>query len=260
MTDLRITTIQTKLEWEAPATNRKMFEAKLQPLTGLTDVVILPEMFTTGFSMNAAALAETMQGVTLDWMRGRAARLGAVLTGSLIIQENERYYNRLVWMRPDGTCDTYDKRHLFTMADEHLTYKAGKKRLITEWKGWRICPLVCYDLRFPVWARNTEGYDLLIYTANWPIMRAYAWRTLLHARAIENQAFTVGVNHVGKDGKGINYSGDTMIIEPSGAEILYHKANIEDVHTETLSWEHLQTVRKKLPFLADRDSFGMYDL
>ena len=255
MTNLRITTVQTNLQWEAPAANRAMFDTKLAPLAGQTDVVVLPEMFTTGFSMNAAALAETMDGTSLEWMTKHAARLDAVLTGSLIVQENGNNYNRLIWMRPDGSYDTYDKRHLFTMADEHLTYTAGTKRLITEWRGWRVCPLVCYDLRFPVWARNTDGYDLLIYTANWPSMRAYAWRTLLHARAIENQAYTVGVNHVGKDGKDIPYSGDTMIIEPSGADILYHKADEEDVHTETLSWEHLQKVRKKLPFLADKDAF-----
>lgn len=255
MTNLRITTVQTNLKWEAPAANRAMFDTKLELLAGQTDVVVLPEMFTTGFSMNAAALAETMNGETLQWMTKHAARLDAVLTGSLIIQENNNYYNRLVWMRPDGSYDTYDKRHLFSMADEHLTYTAGTQRLITEWRGWRVCPLVCYDLRFPVWARNTEGYDLLIYTANWPMMRSYAWRALLHARAIENQAYTVGVNHVGKDGKDILYCGDTMIIEPSGAEILYHKTDTEDVHTETLSWEHLQKIRKKLPFLADKDTF-----
>ena len=171
MTNLHITTVQTNLQWEAPAANRAMFDSKLEPLAGQTDVVVLPEMFTTGFSMNAAALAENMNGTTLKWMTKQAARLNAVLTGSLIIQEDGNYYNRLVWMRPDGTYDTYDKRHLFTMADEHLTYTAGTERLITEWRGWRVCPLVCYDLRFPVWARNTEGYDLLIYTANWPIMR-----------------------------------------------------------------------------------------
>lgn len=257
MTNLRITTIQTNLQWEAPTSNRAMFDAKLEPLAGQTDVVVLPEMFTTGFSMNAVALAETMDGTSLEWMTKHAAQLNAALTGSLIIQENDNYYNRLVWMRPDGSYDTYDKRHLFTMANEHLTYTAGTKRLVTEWRGWRVCPLVCYDLRFPVWARNTDAYDLLIYTANWPSMRAYAWRTLLHARAIENQAYTVGVNHVGKDGKDILYVGDTMIIEPSGKDILYHKTDVEDVHTETLSWEHLQTVRRKLPFLADGDTFSI---
>lgn len=255
MTNLRITTIQTQLQWENPAANRIMLDTKLESLKGSTDLVILPEMFTTGFSMNAANWAESMTGETIQWLANHARRLDAVVMGSLIIQENGKYYNRLIWMRPDQTYDTYDKRHLFTMANEHLTYTAGTKRLITEWLGWRVCPLVCYDLRFPVWARNTEDYDLLIYTANWPTMRAYAWRTLLHARAIENQAYTVGVNRVGKDGNDFPYCGDTMIIEPAGAEILYHKTNVEEVHTATLSYEHLQKVRKKLPFLADRDDF-----
>jgi len=255
MTDLRITTIQTQLHWENPSANRNKFDTKLKSLAGQTDLVILPEMFTTGFSMKAATLSESMTGETIQWLANHARGLGAVVTGSLIIQENGKYYNRLIWMRPDASFEIYDKRHLFTMADEHLTYTAGTKRLITEWRGWRVCPLVCYDLRFPVWARNADEYDVLIYTANWPTMRAYAWRTLLHARAIENQVYTIGVNRVGKDGNDFPYSGDTMIIEPSGAEILYHKTEVEDVHTTTISYEHLQKVRKKLPFLADRDDF-----
>lgn len=257
MTDLNITTVQTQLHWEDAAANRRMFDKKLEALAGKTDVVILPEMFTTGFSMNAAKLAESMTGPTMQWLADHAQRLDAVVTGSLIIQENDNYYNRLIWMRPDGNYDTYDKRHLFTMAKEQLTYTAGNQRLTVEWRAWRVCPLVCYDLRFPVWARNTDDYDVLIYTANWPSMRAYAWRTLLHARAIENQAYTVGVNRVGKDANDFPYSGDTMIIDPSGAEILYHTTNIEDLHTHTLSYEHLQQVRKKLPFLADKDAFSM---
>jgi len=255
MTDLRITTIQTQLQWENPVANRHTFDSKLESLEGQTDVVILPEMFTTGFSMNAAQLAEDMSGNTMQWLAQHASQLDAVVTGSLIIREEGKHYNRLIWMRPDGSFDTYNKRHLFTMAKEHLTYTAGTKRLITGWRGWRVCPLVCYDLRFPVWSRNADEYDVLIYTANWPSMRAYAWRTLLHARAIENQAYTIGVNIVGKDGNDFPYSGNTMIIEPSGADILYHKADVEDVHTTTLSYEHLQKVRHKLPFLADRDKF-----
>ncbi len=253
MKDLRITTIQTQLHWESPADNRAMFDKKLSPLTGQTDLVILPEMFTTGFSMQAAELAEKMDGTTVNWLSRHAQNLNAVITGSLIIEEKGQYYNRLIWMRPDGSYETYDKRHLFTMAREQDTYTAGTERLITTWQGWKICPLICYDLRFPVWARNTVDYDVLIYTANWPVKRSYAWRTLLHARAIENQAYTIGVNHVGKDGNGFDYSGDTMIIEPAGADILYHKADVEAVHTESLSYAHLQDVREKLPFLADRD-------
>jgi len=257
MKDLRITTIQTQLHWENPAANRAMFDKKLSPLAGKTDVVVLPEMFTTGFSMKAAELAEKMDGTTMDWLARHAGSLNAVITGSLIAEENGHYYNRLIWMRPDGTYETYDKRHLFTMAKEHHTYTAGTERLITEWQGWKICPLICYDLRFPVWARNTVDYDVLIYTANWPVKRSYAWRILLHARAIENQAYTIGGNHVGKDGNGFEYSGDTMIVEPAGADILYHKADVEEVHTESLSYAHLKEVRGKLPFLADRDEMNL---
>ncbi len=255
MKDLRITTIQTQLHWENTAANRTMFEQKMASLINKTDIVVLPEMFSTGFSMKAEKLAETMDGQTVNWLKEQAKKLDTVITGSLIIQENSQYYNRLIWMRPDGSFEIYDKRHLFTMAKEHETYTPGDERLIVECNGWKICPLVCYDLRFPVWARNTDAYDVLIYTANWPSMRSYAWRTLLQARAIENQAYTIGVNIVGKDGNDLPYQGDTMVIEPSGAEILYHKMHEEDVQTHSLSYEHLQKVRQKLPFLADRDEF-----
>ena len=172
---MRITLVQSALHWENPEANRTMFAAKLAPLAGATDLVVLPEMFTTGFSMNAAKLAEDMQGPTLRWMREQAAGLGAALCGSFICSDAGKYYNRLVWMYPDGRMATYDKRHLFGLAGEHETYTAGAERLRVEWLGWRICPLICYDLRFPVWSRNRaeQPYDLLVYIANWPSRRAH---------------------------------------------------------------------------------------
>ncbi|MBD0257717.1 MAG: nitrilase family protein, partial [Cytophagales bacterium] len=192
MNDLRVTLIQTALHWESPEANLAMLEEKLWLIGEPTDVVVLPEMFTTGFTMNAPALAEPMNLTAFKWLKGQAARTGAVVTGSYIVKENGRYFNRLVWMQPDGVYYVYDKRHLFRMAHEHDTYAAGRERLVVEWKGWRICPMVCYDLRFPVWSRNDARapYDLLLYVANWPGIRRSAWKTLLRARAIENLAYT----------------------------------------------------------------------
>lgn len=254
---LRITTVQSNLFWENVRANLDMFSAKLQNLAGLTDLVILPEMFTTGFSMNAGPLAEAMQGETMQWLTQQACKLGAVVTGSFIAKENELYHNRLVWMRPDGSFEIYDKRHLFTLAGEHEVYTAGQKRLVTEWKGWKICPLICYDLRFPVWSRNNEFFDLLIYTANWPEKRSHHWKQLLIARAIENQCYVAGVNRVGADGMDFNYTGDTSVIDFSG-KILYQVSEIENVSTISLSRENLQTYRNSLQFLADQDKFEIF--
>ncbi len=252
MQDLTITIIQSRLHWENIDANLEMFESKLAAVEGQSDLVILPEMFTTGFSMNAAALAEPMGGKTMQWLGHQARQLNSVITGSLIIQEDGYYYNRLIWMRPDGTYTKYDKRHTFTMADEHLTYQRGMQRLIVELKGWKICPLVCYDLRFPAWARNMEDYDLLIYTANWPVKRSSHWKILLQARAIENQCFVAGINRVGLDGNGHYYTGDSCIITPTG-EFYFQAADVEAIETRKLSHKYLAFIRKKLPFLADRD-------
>jgi predicted amidohydrolase len=254
---LRITTVQADLEWEDVEANLAKFSSKLAPLAGQTDVIVLPEMFTTGFSMDAKKLAETMSGQTMDWLAEQANKAEAVVTGSFIAEESGNYFNRLVWMLPDGSYELYDKRHLFTLATEHETYTPGHRKLVTEWKGWKICPLICYDLRFPVWSRNAEGYDLLLYVANWPERRSHHWRHLLMGRAIENQCFVVGVNRCGRDGKGLDYSGDTTVADFAG-KLLYQVAGTEAVFTISLSMEMLRSYREHLPFLADRDDFEIF--
>jgi predicted amidohydrolase len=255
MEPLRVTLVQTSLFWEDPAANLGMLEEKLLPLAGATDLVVLPEMFTTGFSMQAARLAEEMGGHSMSWMKKMAERLNAVLTGSLIILERGAYFNRLLWMRPDGSYATYDKRHLFTLAGEPHHYTAGQERLLVTLKEWTICPLICYDLRFPAWSRNTRGsYDLLLYVANWPKARRNAWQSLLTGRAIENQAYTIGVNRVGEDGMGIVYSGDSMLVNFAG-EALYQVAYGEHCTTLTLDPAIQDSFRAKFPFLEDADDF-----
>ena len=249
---MRISIVQTRLHWENPEANRKMLSEKLGPLSGLTDLVILPEMFTTGFSMQAAALAETMDGPTIHWLREQAHALNAAVTGSFICAESGQYYNRLIWMCPDGQYKKYDKKHLFALAGEDQHYTSGEDQLIAEWKGWRVRPLICYDLRFPVWSRNTamEGYDLLIYVANWPNRRAHHWQTLLTARAIENQCYTVGVNIFGQDGKELEYNGDSCITDYAGHTITRISGQ-EGVFTAVLSLPALRAYREQLPFLKD---------
>ncbi len=263
---MRLTIIQSSLIWENPDQNRADFSRKMAALAGQTDLVVLPEMFTTGFSMRADTLAETMDGPTMQWLASQASSLQSAITGSFICREGGQHFNRLVFMRPDGTFDLYDKKHLFGLAGESEHYAPGNKRLITEWKGWRICPLVCYDLRFPAWSRNTtvaisgdmqQPYDLLLYVANWPARRAQHWRSLLAARAIENQAFTVGVNMVGKDGNGLDYSGDSTIIDFGGA-VICQISGQEDTITAELSLAQQQYYRQQLPFLRDADIFTLY--
>lgn len=255
MEDLTITIIQAELAWQNPATNRHHFDLLIQQIGRPTDLIVLPEMFTTGFTMAAAENAEPMDGPSVRWMKAKAEATGAVVTASLIVEENGQYYNRLVWMPPAGDYRTYDKRHLFAMAGEHQHYVMGEDRLIVDLKGWKICPLICYDLRFPVWARNNDAYDLLLYTANWPDKRAYDWRTLLRARAIENQCYTIGVNRVGTDEHGHHYRGDSCVIDPGWRRTLFRAAEEEVVHTQVLSAAHLIGVREQLPFLVDRDDF-----
>lgn len=260
MADLKFTLIQADLTWEDKEANLAMFESKIRDIGESTHVVVLPEMFSTGFSMKPEELAEDMNGHTLRWMEKMAVRHKIILTGSLIIKDNGRYYNRLIWMLPDGEYGCYDKRHLFAFGNEDRHYSAGKKRLIASVKGWKINLQVCYDLRFPVWARQQTSnlldheYDLLIYVANWPEKRNIAWKTLLQARAIENQSYVIGVNRVGKDGNGILHSGDSSVIDPLG-EILYRKENVEDVHTITLLKSRLEEVRDNFPFWKDSDDF-----
>ncbi|HQW45045.1 MAG: amidohydrolase [Chitinophagaceae bacterium] len=259
MSNLFVTIIQTNLHWEDKAANRQMLEEKIMSIKDKTEIVVLPEMFSTGFSMKPSKLAETMEGETVGWMRKMAIEKKIILTGSLIIEEAGNYFNRLIWMLPNGQHGHYDKRHLFGYAAEDNHYTAGTKRLIASVKGWKINLLVCYDLRFPVWARQQsqeEGpeYDVLIYVANWPERRSHAWKTLLQARAIENQSYVVGVNRTGTDGNDIYHSGDSMIVDPMG-EVLYTKMDVEDIFTITLDKSHLHAIRERLPFLKDADGF-----
>ncbi len=263
MSNLIVTLIQTNLHWEDKSSNLKMLEEKIGQIKEKTEVVILPEMFSTGFSMNPEQLAETMDGETVQWMKRIAAFKKIILTGSIIAKENGNYYNRLIWMLPNGQYGIYDKRHRFAFAGEDEHYAAGTKRLIAAVKGWRVNLQICYDLRFPVWARqqlHPEGpeYDILIYVANWPERRTHAWKTLLQARAIENQCYVVGLNRVGNDGNGIYHSGDSMVIDPMG-EVLYTKKDEEDIFTIALNKEHLIATRNKLPFLKDADRFLILD-
>jgi len=234
-----------------------MFAEKLAAAAPKTDLIVLPEMFSTGFSMDAPALAEQPEGETLQWMREQAAAYDAVVTGSIIVQENGQYFNRLYWVRPDGSYAQYNKRHLFRMAQEHHTYTPGSERLTVELKGWKICPLVCYDLRFPVWSRNTgDRYDLLLYVANWPKVRSLPWRTLLQARAIENVAYVVGVNRIGTDVNNHPYSGDSAIIHPKGHKLL-ETTEQESILTIELSKQELLDFRETFPAHLDADEFEL---
>ncbi|RRB04895.1 amidohydrolase [Larkinella rosea] len=252
---LHLTLLQTSLHWENPTANRAMLEEKIFALPEKTDLIVLPEMFTTGFTMNAAPLAEPMNLTTFRWLKQMAAQTEAVVTGSYIVQEKGRFYNRLIWMEPDGSFDVYDKRHLFRMAEEDRTYTAGSKRLIKSWRGWNICPLICYDLRFPVWSRNSGlAYDLLLYVANWPAPRSLAWNALLQARAIENLAYVAGVNRVGEDGNGHPYAGDSSIIDPKG-EVLFRQRDTETVFQTSLSLDDLRAYRERFPADRDADEF-----
>ncbi len=259
MSQLLVTTVQADLVWEDKAANLEQLEAAISGIPGARELVVLPEMFSTGFSMAPEKLAEPMDGPTVGWMRAIAARYHIILTGSLIIAEEGRFYNRLIWMLPTGQMGYYDKRHLFAFAGEDRFYTPGNRRFIASVKGWRVLVQVCYDLRFPVWARqqtqaDKPEYDLLVYVANWPERRIHAWKTLLTARAIENQCYVVGVNRVGLDGHGINHSGSTMVVDPMG-ETCYHCEHIPDTHTLQLDKAYLEEVRGRLPFLRDADAF-----
>ena len=279
MQDLSVTIIQTDLFWENSTANLANLEEKIAQISLPTDLIILPEMFTTGFTMNAKAVAEPMNFTTFKWMKQQAKRTQAVITGSFIVKEGNQFFNRLLWMRPDGSFETYDKRHLFRMGEEEKTFTAGTKRLIVELKGWRICPLICYDLRFPVWSRNSYkekkdlnlenltpqildlkpqtsnlNYDLLIYIANFPRVRSQVWDTLLQARAIENQSYCVGVNRVGKDGMDLDYTGNSTVIDFKGNQIFYQK-DLEIVHNQILNKKELEDFRNKFPAYLDADEF-----
>jgi omega-amidase len=289
MQDLSVTIIQTSLYWENPTANLANLEEKIATISTQSDLIILPEMFTTGFTMNVKAVAEPMNFTTFKWMRQQAKQTKAVITGSYIVKEDENYYNRLLWMRPDGTFEKYDKRHLFRMGGEHHHFAEGSERLIVELKGWKICPLICYDLRFPVWSRNFQqeeggkeevkmgkeigdnsiphtydlipttpnlNYDILIYVANWPAVRSQVWDTLLQARAIENQSYCIGVNRVGGDGMGLNYTGNSAVIDFKGNQFFYQK-DTEVINNQILSKQELDDFRTKFPAYLDADEFGI---
>lgn len=253
--NLSVTIIQANLLWEDKEGNIAHFQRKIEKIDTNTDIIILPEMFTTGFSMAPEPFAEKMDGQTVKWMQMMAKYSGAAITGSIIIDERGNYVNRFLFVKPDGEYQYYDKRHLFAMAGENELYSQGNKNVLFTYKGWRIRPLICYDLRFPVWSRNTDDYDLLIYVANWPKKRIAHWKTLLQARAIENQAFVAGVNRIGLDGNNYNYSGDSAIYDPLGEKITKTKTNEDSVETIIISKEFIHKIRKSLPFLTDKDDF-----
>lgn len=261
MSSLTLSLVQTALVWEDKAANLQLLETQLASLRGKTQVVVLPELFSTGFSMQTQVLAEPMSGPTVQWMRTMAQQYQLIITGSVMIQEEGLFYNRLIWMLPTGELGHYDKRHLFAFAGEDRYYSRGNKRFIASANGFKINLQICYDLRFPVWSRQyaTDGqpeYDLLIYVANWPERRRLAWMSLLQARAIENQCYVIGVNRVGEDGHQIYHSGDSMVIDPLG-EILFTKKDQACVHTLTISKEQLQAYRRQFPFLRDGDAFEL---
>jgi predicted amidohydrolase len=255
---MKITILQTNLIWENKTGNLSQLEEKISNLNDDTDLIVLPEMFSTGFTMNAKSLAESMTGNTIQWMQKIANEKNCAITGSIIIEENEKHFNRLFWITPEEN-KSYDKRHLFSYAKEDITYTAGTKKLIVEYKGWKICPLICYDLRFPVWSRRTkqDDYDLLLYVANWPERRNFAWKTLLPARAIENQSYVVGVNRIGNDGNDIYHSGDSAVYNFTGEKISKTQAHEESVETVKLDLEALREHRRHFAFGQDADSFSI---
>jgi omega-amidase len=257
---LRVTLVQADLVWHDPQANLRNFDRLLAPLAGQTDLVVLPEMFTTGFTMAPESVAEPADGPSVDWMRESARRLNAVVTGSIATRDGNQHFNRLTWMRPDGSHASYDKRHLFRMAHEDEHYAAGTRNLAVEIDGWKIQPLVCYDLRFPVWSRNRIGtdaaYDVLLYVANWPERRRYAWQTLLRARAIENLCYCIGVNRSGRDANDIQYKGDSAAIDFLG-QSLTAATEHEFVATVALDRAALDAFRRKFPAHLDADRFEL---
>jgi omega-amidase len=254
MQDLTVTLVQTHLAWEDIDANLDLFDTRVDGIQGPTDLIILPEMFSTGFSMRTQALAEEMTGKAVAWMRAKAAEKNAVITGSVMVADGGRYFNRLVWARPHGDPPTYDKRHLFRYAGEEKIFTPGDRHLTTEIKGWRIRPFICYDLRFPIWVRNLNlAYDLAVFVANWPTRRAAHWRALLRARAIENQAFIAAVNRVGTDGNGSDFSGHSALIDPAG-QVLFEEENTACTPTLQLKRKTLEDYRSRFPAWMDADT------
>ncbi len=253
---LRLALIQSHLAWENPVQNRAVFTQKINAISQKTDLIILPEMFTTGFTMNVDEMAEDMEGETVFWLKKMAKKTDSAITGSFIASQNGNYYNRLIFMMPNGDYITYDKRNLFTLAKEEKVFTKGKSRVTLQYKSWTIRPAICYDLRFPVWSRNTSNYDLILFVASWPKPRIAAWDTLLKARAIENMSYCVGVNRVGLDGNGYEYNGHSAIYDVLGNSLLEETPiEKETILYATLDKSHVQNTREKLSFLEDREAF-----
>lgn len=255
---MKIALFNTTLVWENPAENRTNFEQKINAITEEIDLIVLPKMFTSGFTMNSKKVAETMQGETVSLLIKLAKTKNCAITGSLVITENDNYYNRLLFVFPDGKIEFYDKRHLFTLAGEDIVYNSGKEKLIITYKGFKICPLICYDLRFPVFARNVENYDLLLYVANWPKTRVNAWDILLKARAVENMSYVIGVNRIGNDNNNLEYVGHTQAIDFLGNYLVEPQEN-EGVFIVEIDKEKQDETRSKLAFLNDKDEFELLD-
>ncbi|QNK76613.1 amidohydrolase [Winogradskyella sp. PAMC22761] len=253
---LNVALIQTSLVWENPKENRRLLHDKINTITGV-DLIVLPEMFTSGFTMNPELVADPMDGETIVWLKQLAKEKNAVIMGSLVISENNNFYNRMVCVEPSGKITSYDKRHTFTLAGEDKVYTAGSEKVIFNYKGWKICPLICYDLRFPVWARNIEDYDLLIYVANWPKVRIKAWDALLQARAIENMTYCIGVNRVGLDGNNYEHSGHSVVYDVLGNRLDHILENEETIEVVTLHKDAIKKYREKLNFLNDGDEFSL---
>jgi predicted amidohydrolase len=251
---MKIALMQSSIVWENPEANKKYFETEINTVSTAVDLIVLPEMFTTGFTMSPIAIAETMQGETVLWMQSLAKAKNAAITGSVVIEENANFYNRMLFVFPSGEIQHYDKRHLFTLAGEDKVYTRGTQKLIVDYLGWKICPLVCYDLRFPVFSRNTEDYDLLLYVASWPKTRINAWDTLIKARAIENMSYVIGVNRVGEDYNGYQYTGHSQLVDYLG-EYLIEPKEAEGILLATLDKAKMIEVRKRLDFLSDKDFF-----
>lgn len=262
MQDLKVTIVQSDLAWRNPEQNLSHFDKLIHKIGEPTDLIVLPEVFTTGFTMHPRPLSEKLRGRTLKWMFCKAIEMKSAIVGSYAVEVQGKLFNRLYVMYPNGRSVFYDKRHLFRMADEDKFFTAGDKRLIFKVKGWKLGAMICYDLRFPVWSRNifddgAYGYDGLVYVANWPEVRSNIWKTLLAARAIENQAYVVGVNRIGTDGNGISHSGDSMVVDPWGAKMTETRANQESVETVTLSASKLESFRKSIPFGMDWEKFEL---
>ncbi len=255
---MKIAIIQSNLSWEEPNTNRALFYKKITEVKGEVDLIVLPEMFTSGFTMNPNQVAEPMNGESVVWLKDIAKQRNCAITGSVVIEENGDYFNRLLFVFPTGEIEIYDKKHLFSLAGEDKKYKAGKSKIIIDYRGFRICPLICYDLRFPVFSRNVEDYDILLYVANWPETRINAWDILLRARAIENQCFTIGVNRIGEDHNQLSYNGHSQAIDFLGNYLLEPQEK-EGVFIFELDKNQMISSRKSLGFLSDKDAFTLLE-